>query len=74
MLADWHALSHDTQVTLARSALHRAAEVIAAQAELLAEEIDAGALSDPGGADALRMLVAVVRGAASDPLAVAGHC
>ncbi|HUB16782.1 MAG TPA: hypothetical protein VMB34_32910 [Acetobacteraceae bacterium] len=74
MPADWHALSDQTQLILARAALHRAAQTIADQAELLAEEIEAGALVDPGGADALRLLAAVVRGAQEDPFAVAGHC
>jgi hypothetical protein len=74
MLADWHVLSNETQLTLARAALQRAARTIASQAELLADEIDTGAMTDPGGADALRLLAAVVRGAEEDPFAVAGHC
>ena len=74
MLADWHLLSDETQLTLARAALQRAARTIASQAELLAEEIDNGAVTDPGGADALRLLAAVVRGVEDDPFAVAGHC
>jgi hypothetical protein len=74
MLADWHVLSNATQLTLARAALHRAAESIASQAELLAEEIETGALNDTGGADALRLLIAVVRGGMEDPFTVAGHC
>jgi len=74
MPADWHALSDETQLILARAALYRAAQTIAGQAEVLAEEIDSGALRDPGGADALRLLAAVVRGAEEDPFAVAGHC
>jgi hypothetical protein len=71
---DWHLLSAATQLTLARTALHRAAQTIAYQAELLADEIDTGAVTDPGGADALRLLAAVVRSAEEDPFAVAGHC
>ncbi|HTW69368.1 MAG TPA: hypothetical protein VME47_05740 [Acetobacteraceae bacterium] len=74
MPADWHVLSDDIQLTLARAALHRAAQTIAGQAELLAEEIEAGALTDMGGADALRLLAAVVRGSVEDPFAVAGRC
>ena len=74
MPADWNILSDEAQLTLARAALARAAQTIASQAEILADEIDTGALTDPGGADALRMLAAVVRSAESDPFAVAGHC
>lgn len=74
MPADWHTLSNEAQLALARAALQRAARTIASQAEVLADEIDNGALSDLGGADALRLLAAVVRGAEQDPFAVAGHC
>ena len=75
MPADWHLLSDETQLTVARAALDRAAATIALQAEdLLADEIDNGVVRDTGGADALRLLAAVVRGAAQDPLAVAGRC
>lgn len=74
MLADWNLLSNETQLTVARAALNRAAATIAGQAELLADEIETGAISDPGGADALRLLAAVVRGVDEDPFAVAGHC
>ena len=74
MLADWHLLSDDTQMTLAQAALHRAAETIANQADLLAEEIDRGTLNDPGGASALRILAAMVRSAQESPFAVTGHC
>jgi hypothetical protein len=74
MPADWHTLSNAAQLALARAALHRAAETIANQAEVLADEMENGALNDPGGPDALRLLAAVVRGADQDPFAVAGHC
>ena len=57
----WTSLSDDAQLTLARQALHHAFEVIAGQAESLAGEFDEGALADRGGAEALRLLVAVVR-------------
>ncbi len=74
MPADWHTLSNETQLLLAREALYRAARTIAGQAEVLADEIENGVISDRGGADALRLLAAVVRGAEHDPFAVAGHC
>jgi hypothetical protein len=74
MQADWHALSNEAQLVLARAALLRAAQTIAGQAEVLADEIETGAITDTGGADALRLLAAVVRGAEQDPFAVAGHC
>jgi hypothetical protein len=61
MLRDWHALSDDMQLALTQLALLRAAETIAQQAELLAEEMEVGHLRDRGGPDALRLLAAVVR-------------
>ncbi len=57
----WTSLSDDAQITLARQALQHAFEVIAGQAESLAGEFDEGTLADRGGAEALRLLVAVVR-------------
>ena len=69
----WDSLSEDAQLALARQALHRAAETIAAQAECLAGEMEDGALADRGGAEALRLLVAVVRATGPGALAVAGH-
>lgn len=74
MSADWHLLSNEAQLAVANAALQRAARIIACQAEVLANEIDDGAIADPGGADALRLLAAVVRSAERDPLAVAGRC
>ncbi|HEY1930519.1 MAG TPA: hypothetical protein VGG99_00765 [Acetobacteraceae bacterium] len=73
MLAEWNKLSDALQLTLSQEALRRAAETIAGQAEVLAEEIESGALADRGGPDALRLLAMVVRAAEPDPYAGAGH-
>ncbi len=73
MLNSWCVLSDDIQLALAHSALQRAAETIAEQAETLAGVIEAGELSDQGGPDALRLLAAVVR--STRPMAAhVGHC
>jgi hypothetical protein len=53
--------------------LNRAADSIASQAEVLADEIDCGNLADHGGADALRLFAAVVRVGGKDELAAAGR-
>jgi len=58
---DWHALTDAAQLALTQLALQRAAETIAHQAELLAEEMEDGHLRDRGGPEALRLLAAVVR-------------
>jgi hypothetical protein len=69
----WDSLSEDAQLALACQALHRAAETIAAQAECLAGEMEDGNLADRGGAEALRLLVAVVRATDPGTMTVAGH-
>jgi hypothetical protein len=61
MSRDWTLLTDDAQLLLAHEALSRAAELIATQAEFLATEMDGGGLSDRGGADALRLLAAIIR-------------
>ncbi len=61
MFPDWDLLSSDQQLLLSDSALRAAAELVATQAELLASEIENGALADLGGAEALRLLAALVR-------------
>jgi len=73
MLSSWCALSDDLQLALAQSAMQRAAETIAKQAETLAGVMEAGELSDQGGPDALRLLAAVVRSIKPEPAHV-GHC
>ena len=66
-------LSEDLQIALSREALTRAAVTVAAQAEMLAEEMERGGLADRGGPDALRLFAAVVRIGGKDELAAVGH-
>jgi len=73
MLSDWNLLSDALQLVLTREALLRAAETIASQAELLAQEMERGGLEDRGGPDALRLLAAVVRVTGQDNLVPTGH-
>ena len=61
MPTDWNALSDELQLAIAAEALRKAAEIIACQAETLAEEIDDGALPDGGGPEALRLLADIIR-------------
>ena len=74
MLPSWDMLPDDLQLVLSREALRRASHTIAEQAESLAGEMELGNLADRGGADALRLLAAVVRIAGQDQLIPAGHC
>lgn len=73
MLKDWTFLSDDLQLMVSREALRRAADAIAAQADMLAEEMDCGALTDRGGPEALRLLAAVVRASNEEEIATSGH-
>ncbi len=57
----WNNLPDDLQLALAEQALQRAAATIAGRAECLAAEMEAGALADQGGPEALRLLAAVLR-------------
>lgn len=57
----WNSLSDDLQLALAEQALQRAAATIAGRAECLTAEMEAGALADQGGPEALRLLAAVLR-------------
>lgn len=61
MFVDWNVLSDDLQFVLSREALAKASDIIAEQAEILAAEMEVGALRDRGGPDALRLLAGVVR-------------
>jgi hypothetical protein len=73
MIADWNVLSETLQLALSREALRRAAETIAGQAEILAEDMECGMLTDSGGPNALRLLAAVVRDTEQRALGPVGH-
>lgn len=60
-MSDWSVLSDDLQLRLSAEALLRAAETVAEHAEVLANEIEAGAVADRGGPEALRLLAAIIR-------------
>jgi len=72
MMSNWNLLSDDVQLALSRQALKRAAELIAGQADTLAEQIDAGIIADRGGPEALRLLAALLR-TLDDPAPQLGH-
>jgi len=56
----WAALEQDVQTTLAREALDRARHIVGAQAVLLAEKMESGAIQTLDGPDALRLLALVL--------------
>lgn len=69
----WTTLPEELQLVLSREAMRRAAATLAEQAELLAEEMERGTLSDRGGPDALRLFAAVVRATNDDAFGAVGH-
>ncbi len=72
-MTDWYSISEPLQLQLAQEALRQASASIAAYAEALAEEMEAGLMSDRGGNEALRLFADLVRSVhAPDPM-FAGH-
>lgn len=71
--SNWNILPEEMQLVLSREALRRAAATLAEHAELLAEEMERGTLSDRGGPDALRLFAAVVRATNDDAFGTVGH-
>jgi hypothetical protein len=72
MFPGWNQLPDDLQIALSQEALHRAAVIAAAQAEVLAGEIENGSLADRGGAEALRLFAAMLRASDRDGLTPQG--
>ena len=72
MDAEWDTLSEELQLTISQAAISQAAGLIAERAEMLADEFDLGAMSDRGGAEALRLFAELIRITGSDPLAPMG--
>ena len=62
----WHDFSEQQQLAFSQEALRRAAETLAGHAELLAREMEGGALIDQGGPDALRLFAHVIRATSND--------
>ncbi len=69
----WHALPDELQIVLAREAMQRAAATLAEQAELLAQEMECGTLSDRGGPDALRLFAAIIHATNADTMGPVGN-
>jgi hypothetical protein len=68
MAVEWTILTDEAQLALSREAARRALALVANQAEQLALDIDDGVLSDQGGAEALRLLTALIRLEDHDPV------
>jgi Mor family transcriptional regulator len=71
--ADWKLLPDEVQLVLSREAMRRAADTLAEHAEMLAAEMEDGALRDRGGPDALRLFAALVRTTHDEGFGQVGH-
>ena len=69
----WHDFTEQQQLALSQEALRRAAETLASHAEVLAREMEGGALIDQGGPEALRLFAAVVRATSTDAFGPVTH-
>jgi hypothetical protein len=74
MPRDWNLLPDHLQIMLAGEAMCLAVENVIERADVLAEEVEAGALSDHGGPDALRLLATLLRLIGQDSLSQAAAC
>lgn len=72
-MTDWHSISEPLQLQLAEEALRQASKNLARYAEALAEEMEAGFMSDRGGNEALRLFASLVRSVHSQEPMTAGH-
>jgi hypothetical protein len=71
--SEWHAMSDALQTALAAQAMHRAALIIAEQAEMFARQFGAGVLQDRGAEDALKLFAALLRETSTASLTPAGN-
>ncbi|ONG50571.1 hypothetical protein BKE38_17800 [Pseudoroseomonas deserti] len=62
----WNDFSEQQQLAFSQEALRRAALTLAGHAELLAREMEGGALLDQGGPEALRLFAQVMRATTAD--------
>ena len=72
-MIDWHSISEPVQIQLAQEALRQASSNIATYAEALAEEMEAGFMSDRGGNEALRLFASLVRSVSAPEMATVGN-
>ncbi len=72
-MTEWNSLSEPLQLQLAAAALREASENLAAYAEALAAEMEAGFMSDRGGHEALRLFANIVRAVHAAETAGVGH-
>jgi hypothetical protein len=72
-MTEWNLLPEPQQLQLATEALRQASSRLANYADALAEEMDAGAMPDRGGEEALRLFANLIRAVHVSERAGVGH-
>lgn len=71
--AEWHGISDELQLALAKQAMRRAAGIIADQADLFAIQFVTKTLQDRGAAEALKLFAILLRETSADCLRPIGN-
>jgi hypothetical protein len=71
--SEWHSISEDLQLALAKQAMRQAATIIADQADLFAIQFITATLQDRGAADALKLFAALLRETSAECLRPIGN-
>jgi len=71
--SEWHSISEELQLALARQAMRQAATIIADQADLFAVQFTTATLQDRGAADALALFATLLRETSAECLRPMGN-
>ena len=71
--SEWHGISEELQLALAKQAMRHAACIIAEQADLFAVQFINATLADRGAAEALKLFSLLLRETSAECLAPVGN-
>ena len=71
--SEWHGISEELQVALAKEAMRHAATIIADQADLFAVQFANATLQDRGAVEALKLFAVLLRETSLECLAPIGN-
>jgi hypothetical protein len=71
--SEWHSISEELQLALAKQAMRRASVIIADQADLFAVQFANATLQDRGAAEAIRLFAALLRETSAECLKPIGN-
>jgi hypothetical protein len=72
-VSEWHGISEELQLALAKQAMRQAAAIIADQADLFAVQFTTATLQDRGAADALKLFAVLLRETSAECLRPLGN-